>query len=53
MGCGTGNHLIALEDMYEKAIGIDINEGMLGQFKKKITEQGLETKIEIKQGSCL
>lgn len=29
VGCGTGNYLLNVGKNYEKATGIDLNEGML------------------------
>lgn len=46
IGCGTGNYLVAMKDIYESAVGVDINEGMLEAFNKKIEAQGLKGKLK-------
>ena len=34
-GCGTGNYLVAVSDFVGKVTGVEVNEGMLVQAKKK------------------
>lgn len=34
-GCGTGNYLIAVSDLVGKVTGVEVNEGMLMQAKRK------------------
>ena len=34
-GCGTGNYLIAVSDLVGKVTGVEVNEGMLVQAKRK------------------
>ncbi len=50
VGCGTGNYLIPLAKMFKKAMGVDLNEGMLGECKEKVKTAGLSDKITLKQG---
>lgn len=46
IGCGTGNYLVAMKDIYESGVGVDINGGMLEAFDKKIEAQGLKGKLK-------
>lgn len=49
VGCGTGNYLFKLAQIYEKVCGIDLNEGMLEKCKKKTQDL---PNVELKQSSA-
>lgn len=50
LGCGTGKQIIELTQKIKLAIGIDISEGMIGQAKKNIENEGLQN-IELYIGT--
>lgn len=49
VGCGTGNYLSKLAEIYEKVCGVDLNEGMLAKCKEKTKNM---TNVELKQGEA-
>lgn len=47
VGCGTGNHLVALSEFVGKVSGVELSEGML----KKATEKTAHLKnVKVEQG---
>ena len=49
VGCGTGTLLRRIAPSFGKAVGIEFNDGMLGQAKSGLPEEGCN--IELHQGS--
>ena len=49
-GCGTGNYVIAVSEFVGKVTGVEVNEGMLRQAKKKTSHL---TNVELVKGSIL
>ena len=50
IGCGTGNYICPLIPHVKKITGLELNEGMLGQAKKKAVDLN---NVELLQGSIL
>lgn len=50
LGCGTGKQIIELSQKIKLAIGIDISEGMIGQAKENIENEGIQN-IELYIGT--
>lgn len=50
LGCGTGKQIVELSQKIKLAIGIDISEGMIGQAKENIENEGLQN-IELYIGT--
>ena len=49
-GCGTGNYLVAVSDFVGKVTGVEVNEGMLVQAKKKTAHLA---NVDVHQGNIL
>ena len=49
-GCGTGNYVCPLSPHMKKITGLELNEGMLGQAKKKAVDLN---NVELLQGNIL
>ena len=49
VGCGTGTLLRRIAPSFGKAVGIEFNDGMLGQAKAGLPKEGCN--IELHQGS--
>ena len=49
-GCGTGNYIQVLGAYLGKVTGLEVNEGMLGQVRRKTASQD---NVEVCQGSIL
>ena len=49
-GCGTGNYLAALSEFVDKMTGVEQNEGMLKQSRKKTAHLA---NVKIFQGNIL
>lgn len=47
LGCGTGNHLVALSEFVGKVTGLELNKGMLTKAAEKTAH--LEN-VEVMQG---
>lgn len=50
MGCGTGNHILALSDNFDKMIGLDENKNMLEKAKRKMKLNKIKN-VKLKHGS--
>ena len=49
-GCGTGNYLVAMSNFVGKVTGVEVNEGMLMQAKKKTTHLA---NVDVHHGNIL
>ncbi len=52
LACGTGDFSIAIAKGVpgSRVTGVDLSEGMLEVMRKKVAEEGLESRIEARQG---
>lgn len=48
VGCGTGNYLLPIAELFEEAVGLDLNEGMLAQCANKLKGTELSKKLTLK-----
>ena len=50
VGCGTGNYLIPIAELFHQSTGLDLNEGMLARCAAKLKGTELQKKVRLEQG---